>query len=292
MTIKPINAYAKWVNTIYAAHVPHNIISVQRMLKRWSVLDFKQIPVLLIKDPKLGPVTFNDRLSILIRFVKWCMKKKYIKENILEDVSRRKNNVVNKKRDPYSDEEIILLMNALYNDRFYRRYYYPFVKFMMLTGARNGEATGLRVKDVHLDKGYIHIQSSYSRDYEGKRKLKGPKTAQGDRYIPLNEDITDVLKPICERKRPGDFVFTNREGNPIDDNRFQKLVFKPLLKKLNIPVRDLYACRHTFGTIAVEQKMDILSVAYLMGHKKPRTVLDYYAKIRKKPTDLPKITLK
>jgi hypothetical protein len=36
--------------------------------------------------------------------------------------------------------------------------------------------------------------------------------------------------------------------------------------------------------------MDILSVAYLMGHRKARTVLDHYAKIRNKPKTLPRIT--
>ena len=291
MRVKPLNAYKKWVNTIYGTHIPHNITSVQRMLERWSVLTFEQIPGLLVKDPKLGPVTFNDRLSILLRFVKWCVKKKYIKENILDDIPRRKNNTVNKKRDPYSDEEMVQIMGALSKDRFYKKYYYPFVKFMLLTGTRNGEATGLHVRDINFDTGYIHIQASFSRDYSGKRKLKEPKTAQGDRYLPLNEEITEILKPICNRKKPGEFVFTNREGNPIDDKKFQKQIFKPLLKKLNIPMRDLYACRHTFGTVAVEQNMDILSVAYLMGHKKPRTVLDYYAKIRKKPKSLPKLSL-
>ena len=63
----------------------------------------------------------------------------------------------------------------------------------------------------------------------------------------------------------------------------------PALKKLGIPHRHLYAMRHTFGTIAVEQNMDILSVAYLMGHKKPRTVLDHYTNLRYTPKTLPKI---
>jgi integrase len=105
----------------------------------------------------------------------------------------------------------------------------------------------------------------------------------------MNDQLIELLTPICKRKNSWDFVFTTCYKNPIDNRNFNKRILKPLLKKLNIPERDLYAARHTFGTIAIEKNVDILSIAYLMGHSKPRVVLDHYAKLRNKPTVLPKI---
>jgi integrase len=260
------------------------------MINRWNISCFDELPTKLLTDKKLGAVTFNDRLSILKRFTKWAIKQKYIKKCPFEDVSRRRNDSINTKREPYSDQELIALLTYFYQDTYLRKYYYPFLQFMTLSGTRNGEATGLKVNMVDFFNKQIFICKSFSRMENGKRVLKSPKTASGNRYIPLTSELETLLSPICSRKKPNDFVFTTRYNNPIDDRQFQTRILKPALRKLRIPERDLYACRHTFGTIAIEQNMDILSVAYLMGHRKARTVLDHYAKIRNKPKTLPRIT--
>ena len=288
MQITPMNAYSRWM-ALYGKDIPHNVLSVSRMIKRWNIKSLYDLPDKLLVDPKLGPVTFNNRLAILRRFSKWCLKKKMIKYDITEDITNRKLPGRNSKREPYTDEQIQQILQGLYKREYTRKYYYPYVKFMLLTGVRNGEAAGLTICKVDFKEGYILIDKSYSRKSNGKYHLKSTKTVNGNRYIPITLDLKELLEPLCNRKDPNQFVFRSRMGNPIDNNHFQKRIFKPLLKKLGIPERDLYACRHTFGTIAVEQNMDILSVAYLMGHSKPRTVLDHYAKLRHRPKALPKI---
>jgi integrase len=180
------------------------------------------------------------------------------------------------------------LIDGLYSNPYYRRYYYPFVKFILLTGVRNAEAIGLKVRNIDFSTGVIHIEKTLTKR-KGKTYYKSPKTIAGVRDIPMNEQLIELLYPICKKRQEWDYVFTTRYNNPIDNRNFNKRIFKPLLKKLNIAERDLYAARHTFGTIAIEKNVDILSIAYLMGHSKPRVVLDYYAKLRNKPTSLPKI---
>lgn len=288
MNIAPTNAYSRWMN-LYGNQPPHNVTAVFRMIKRWNIKTIYDIPERLLTDDKLGPVTFNNRLAILRRFSKWCLKKKLIKYDITEDLNTRKAiKTSSSKREPYSDRQIQAILEALYAKPYTRKYYYPYVKFMLLTGVRNGEAAGLKIGNVDFEGEYILIDKSYSRKYNGTYKLKSTKTASGVRYIPLTPQIKEIIEPLCT-KGPDHFVFRSRYGKPIHNRNFQKRIFKPLLKKLNIPERDLYACRHTFGTIAVEQNIDILSIAYLMGHSKPRTVLDHYAKIRNRPKTLPKI---
>lgn len=287
-----ISFYEKWLK-LYGTAIPYNLISVQRMLLRWKITSLNEIEERFVNDKKLGPYTFNDRHAIFKRFFKWCIKHGYAKTNPFDDIPRRKISEPNPKREPYQDEEILAILKALHDCPHTRKYYYPFVKFMFLTGTRNGEALGLKVKNINFERRFIHIEKSYSRQITGKKILKSTKTSKGNRYIPLSDELRELLEPICAKKTLEEFVFTTRDGTPINDHNFQLRIFKPLLKDLKIPERVLYACRHTFGTIAVEQNIDILSVAYLMGHSKPRTVLDHYAvRPRKKPEILPSLKTK
>jgi integrase len=287
MVINPTNAYSKWIK-IFGDNIPANVVYTYSMLKRWNAKSISELPDYFVVDKKLGPVTFNDRLAILKRFSKWCVKKKYIKQCPFEDIPKRRKDYINKKRDPLSDQEILSLLNGLYENPHYRKYYYPFVKFIFLTGVRNSEAIGLKVRNVDFHNGLIHIEKALTIRH-GKPKYKCPKTAAGVRDLPMNDQLIELLTPICKLKQEYQYVFTSRYNNPINNANFNKRILKPLLKRLKIPERDLYAARHTFGTIAVEKNLDILSIAYLMGHTKPRVVLDYYAKIRNKPANLPKI---
>lgn len=287
MTIKCMNAYQLWVK-LFGNNPPAKLEQTYRMLKRWGIQEIYELPDYLVSDKKLGAVTFNDRLGILKRFTKWCVKRKYIKTCPLDDVPKRKKDYVNTKRNPFTDEEIIRILDAFQSNPNLRKYYYSFIKFILLTGVRNSEAIGLKVQHIDFENNVIHIEKALTKRY-GKTKYKSPKTAAGIRDLPMNEQLVELLTPICNRKEDYEFVFTTRFRNPIDNRNFNKRILKPVLQKLKIPERDLYAARHTFGTIAIEKNVDILSIAYLMGHTKPRVVLDYYAKLRNKPKTLPKI---
>jgi integrase len=287
MVIKPLNAYERWLK-IFGDHVPAKLLHTHKMLIRWNIQHMDELADYIVADKKLGPVTFNDRLAILKRFTKWCVKRKMIKCCPLEDVPKRKKDYINKKRDPLTDDEMTRILAALYENTYYRKYYYAFMKFMLITGVRNSEAIGLKIRDIDFTGGCIHIQKVLTKQ-NGKTRYKTPKTLAGIRDIPLNQQLVDMLSPICQRKQDWEYVFTTRFNNPIDNRNFNKRILKPLLRKLKIPERDLYAARHTFGTVAIEKNVDILSIAYLMGHSKPRVVLDHYAKLRNKPKTLPDI---
>jgi hypothetical protein len=50
--------------------------------------------------------------------------------------------------------------------------------------------------------------------------------------------LETLLKEASDKKKGNELVFTSVKGSAIDDNQFQKRVFKPMLKKLGIPERD------------------------------------------------------
>ena len=75
----------------------------------------------------------------------------------------------------------------------------------LYTGMRCGEVTGLRVSDVDLDRGEIHIRRSIGRTKipeTGKTELiiGNAKTTKGERIIPLPSFIGSVRKLLNEKR--------------------------------------------------------------------------------------------
>ncbi|RYZ80848.1 MAG: hypothetical protein EOP04_25110, partial [Proteobacteria bacterium] len=230
------------------------------MLKKWGDFDLEDTPIKLGAE-KFGPKTFNDRRNCLIKFFAWLVKKGKIKENPLEEVATKRRQRNCEQRKPFTESEIVAILEALQKNRFKKpsaRYshsqYVPFVKFMLYTGVRNAEAVGLKVKDItfpnadDLRTGSIRICRTLARtakgSHAGARKEKGTKM-NNVRLLPFNKPLLDLLLSVCKNRQPEEYVFLNENGNPIDDKKFLKYIFKPVQEELKIEKRDLYACRHT-----------------------------------------------
>jgi integrase len=240
--------------------------------------------------------SFNHRKTCMSKFFDWLVKKRKIIENPLANVKNKRKDKSPAARDPFTEREAVAILDALRKDlyrnpssRYSHKQYYSFVAFMLHVGTRNGEAIGLRVKDVDFDNLELKIEHSFSRTQKGThaaaRVLKATKN-DNVRLIPIDQYLYDLLSPLCTGRSSGDFVFVTENGNPIDDKMFQRRVWKLVLEKLNIPKRDLYACRHTFATRAVRQGMKPHQVAYIMGDT-VETILRTYFHNNLRPDWLP-----
>ena len=266
-------------------NLPRYYSEAKRLLTLWGNVTLDQIPVLLGKYG-YSPRSFNDRRNCLSKFFQYLVKKKLIPENPLDEVSNQTPDDYVETRVPFTPDEVTRILNAIRTDQFRKgRYphsqYYPLVAFMIQTGVRNGEAIALQVRDLIWEDEEVRICRSLARAGKGThmkvRKEKGTKNSN-IRFIPMNAFLVQLLRPLCEHKAPKDLVFINSNGNMIDDRAFQRRVFKPILRKLGIPVRDLYACRHTFATRAVQAGMKPHEVAYLMGDSLETVVNTYFHK--------------
>ena len=266
----------------------------RQMLRRWGSIDLNAIPYHLSNE-KISSRTFNDRRNCLSRYFEWCVRKGKISENPLAEVSNRKRPKAIDQRKPFTESEAIAIIEALKANTYSRStgfphsQYWRFVAFLLHTGTRNGEAIGLKIKDVDFEHREIRIAYSLSRTRKGShigaRILKGTKM-ENERFLPIDDYLFELLQPICKNRRGEAFVFINRNGNPIDDRMFQRRVFKLLLQALTIQHRDLYACRHTFATRAVRQGMKPHEVAYLMGDSVDVVLANYFHN-NQRPSQLP-----
>lgn len=137
------------------------------------------------------------------------------------------------------------------------------------TGARSGEILALTPKDIDLESNTIHINKTLMQNGDVN---DSPKTFSGKRHIPINKDLRAFLADFMQKFKdvPNDRIFSNLT------NMREK--WKSLLNSLNLKYRSIYQTRHTFASIALLKKVNMLCVAKIMGHSSIDITNRYYAK--------------
>lgn len=270
----------------------------KRMLERWGGFNANDA-LKKLSDESIGAKTYNTRLRLLKAFFTWAEKSRAVDVNPFEDVvSKRLNKGVKQDRKPFTEEEITRILDAIKSNTFCsssasvrHSFYYPFVYFIFQTGARNAEAVGLRVKHLDFENGIVEIREAMARTIKGThaaaRIRKETKNGK-ERMLPMDGDLISNLQPLTFGKGPDDLVFMSPRGLPIDDRMFQRRVFRKVLEGLKIPVRVLYACRHTFGSRCIHEGLTPVMTAFLMGNN-PETALRNYTHLVELPKTLPRI---
>lgn len=271
---------------------------LRNTLKKWGEIEPSEM-LSKLNTENYSPKTYNERLAMLNGFSIWMQKQKNWEVNPFEGVSRRKVKKIEKpEREPFKEEEIKLILEAIKNDtycpkssRYKHSFYYPFIYFLFKTGVRNAEAVGLRVGSLDVKGRRIIIKEALARTVNGthaaariRKETKNGKV----RILPFTNDLKKLLLPLTEGKNADDLVFKSVTGMPIDDRMFQRRVFSVVLKGLNLPHRVLYACRHTFGSRCIEAGINPVMTAFLMGNN-PETALRNYTHQLNIPNSLPEI---
>ena len=125
-----------------------------------------------------------------------------------------------------------------------------FLRFLLVTGVRCGEALSLEWRDVDLDRGVAFL----------------PKTKSGrSRQVILNDLARDILRDMLER-RVGDhpFVFPGiRPGTHMTEPR---RVFERVKAEAKLDDLRAHDLRHTFASVAVQNGASLYEVQKLLGH--------------------------
>ena len=127
-------------------------------------------------------------------------------------------------------------------------------------GLRIGEALKLRIADIDLDRRFMHVKSA-----------KGAK----DRYVPLPEQMVNLLRKYLDTYKPSHFVFKGQKGGHYTDVSARQVLKRSLLKsgiKKNITLRTL---RHSHATHLLENGTGLRFIQELLGHNSPKTTMIY-----------------
>jgi integrase len=238
-----------------------------------------------LSDAKLAASTFNKRRNYVRRCFDWAVRENYVADNPWDSVKPRR--IEAEHIIPFTVTEMQTVL-AGFDEA--AKHYTPFVKFLMLTGARMSEAIGLRVGVVNFERGEITISESLSIDRTKngyQRKRKATKTGS-IRVLPMNARLRELLESLT-RGGANDLVFHSARGCQISDSNFRQ-AWRKVLDSKGIPYRRPHILRHTLLSHAIEQGMPFPAVAYLAGHASTKMIVSTYGHMINRP-NLPDLNL-
>ncbi len=211
-----------------------------------------------------------------------------------------------KKREAMTRSEEEIFLNFVKESKIYK-IYYPMIRFVLCTGLRVGELTGLRWHDVDFKENVVHVRQQLiykNLDNGCEFHIQALKTEAGRRDIPLTDAAREALmaqrnnylmlgKSFKCQEVDGisDFVFTNNKGNCYATNAINSLL-KNIVNTYNsqeeklaakehrdpelLPHISSHILRHTACTRMAESGMNPKVLQYIMGHASIEVTMDVY----------------
>lgn len=161
---------------------------------------------------------------------------------------------------PFTNAQLKLLWNlADHNDTDAMT-----VIVMCYTGMRPSELLGVDISvHMHLDGEHWYI-------------VTGSKTESGyNRLIPLPPIIRPMIEKLINGRTSGPLIMSPKGGHYRLDN-WRPRCFNPLMKKLSIPNRVPYSCRHTYSDLQKRRNVNPEIMMIIMGHEDYATTVEHY----------------
>jgi integrase len=190
------------------------------------------------------------------------------------DVKKREAGKLRVGRDIPSKQEIQTILSEM--DGRWR----PFFATAVFTGMRASELRGLTWDDVDFQKNVVHVRQRANLWGE----IGAPKSAAGDREIPMSPMVVNALKEwrwACPRG-PLKLVFPNGNGNVENHANIANRGFYALQIEAGITGKDgkpkygLHALRHFCASWLIEQGFSPKRLQALLGHSSIQMTFDRY----------------
>lgn len=170
--------------------------------------------------------------------------------------------------EPFTLEQVQQMLATVRVDW---RHYFT-VRFF--TGMRTGEAHGLKWKYVDFDKRLVLVRETFVLGED-----EYTKTDSSQRDIQMTQLVFDALKAQhAATGKLSDYVFCNREGNPLDNKNFTDRVWAPLLRHLGLTQRRPYQMRHTAATLWLAAGEAPEWIARQLGHSSTEMLFRVYSR--------------
>lgn len=226
-------------------------------------------------DGKCGKRTKQLSFDTLRLAMEWAENMEKIRRNPCDKVERPASQ--REEIKPFEPQEVEAIINATQGHRFHAAVVLGFA-----CGMRQGEMFGLPWSGVDLKAGKLKITQQLT-DVNGILEIGRPKTEAGIRTITLPQMAVDALVGhqaimLREGNAGSEYVFPSRLGKFTRRTLFAFRFWNPLLDRLKIDRRGAHHLRHTYATFALGAGVPLHVVSQILGHSKPTTTLDLYAK--------------
>ncbi|TFV85575.1 site-specific integrase [Microbacterium sp. dk485] len=152
------------------------------------------------------------------------------------------------------------------------------VLVLAYTGIRWGEAAALRVRDLDLDRGRLHVTAN-AVEVHGKIHEGTPKSHKG-RLVPIPRFLVQELRTAVEDRPRDALVFPGKDGQFMRRARSDsgsKSWFKSALTKADLPIMTTHDLRHTAASLAVQAGANVKTIQRMLGHTSAAMTLDVYS---------------
>ena len=225
-----------------------------------------------MEDQDIKAGTFNLKLENIQACWRWLKEMGLIENDPWTGL--RKLRVRDKpKPDPFTKDEVEKILTGFQESKNHSRFL-PFVRFLLGTGCRIGEAAGLTWGD--FEDGCVNIVRQFTSG-----EIKDPKNGKC-RNFRIPGSISIMLEELRGDRESTDLIFTTKSGRPIVARDFRAKIWTPILKAAGVRYRRPYNLRHTFCSHSLEAGHSPVKVAAITGHS-TQVLFNSYAGCIEKP---------
>lgn len=169
---------------------------------------------------------------------------------------------------PFALDQVQQMLAAVRSD--WRDYFVT----RFFTGMRTGEVHGLKWKYVDFERRLILVRETFVLGED-----EYTKTDSSQRDIQMSQIVYDALKrQHAATGKLSEYVFCNREAQPIDNKNFSDRVWYPLLRHLGLESRRPYQMRHTAATLWLASGEAPEWIARQLGHANTQMLFQVYSR--------------
>ena len=157
--------------------------------------------------------------------------------------------------------------------------HYGFFLCALRTGMRLGELLALQWGDLDFKNRFIAVQRNLVSG-----KLTTPKNR--NHPVDMSAHLTETLERRlvtakaaalkAGKQAPPAWVFTNRDGEPLDGDNLRRRVFQPALTKAKLRQVRIHDLRHTYASLLIQQGESLAYVRDQLGHSSIQVTVDVY----------------
>ncbi|HAU39990.1 MAG: integrase/recombinase, integrase/recombinase XerD [Candidatus Peregrinibacteria bacterium GW2011_GWF2_43_17] len=209
--------------------------------------------------------SYINHHKYLKRFFDWCIARGLLKENPINAIKRPKKprSLPRRLEDTEAKKILYTAFTCDWRYDFERTRNHAMMATFLYAGLRLNELINLEITDINSNADNMLIRCG-----------KGNKDRNVPVYYKLSRILKNYLKERDKKNNNGPYVFQGIKGDKKLREKDVWRVCKRIGKEIGIQFTP-HQLRHTFGSISVEQGLDIVKLKEIMGHSEITSTMIY-----------------
>ncbi len=185
-----------------------------------------------------------------------------------------------KEINPLTHDEVPVFLQAVL-ERKVSRQHYPLFLCAIHTGLRSGELAGPKWGDIDFRGKFLTVR----REIVLGKIIETTKTDK-IRRVDLSDSLLVELAELKLKRKEDwlkkglneipEWIFCNREGNPLDMHNLKNRHFFKCLEKAGLRRIRFHDLRHTFASLLIQDGQSLAYVKEQLGHSSIKLTVDVY----------------